>query len=221
MRGSKRDLKKRVKAVSAYARKTGGKEPRSTLLIICEGGTEKNYFINLKDKLKLTPLEVEIIDQGAAALTIVKKAIERIDSRKNDSLRANYDEVWCIIDVEIPVQPSMKKAIALARKEKIKIALTNPCFEYWFILHFKETTKRFNNNKQVLAHLREHYYDGYSKNEEIIKEFCKRIYEIRDDAIENAKRCCRAGNWGNDLTKHNPSTDVYKVVEKLIAISKM
>jgi hypothetical protein len=48
------------------------------------------------------------------------------------------DEFWCIFDVEWPKNhPGLKEAIEQARQNGIQLAVSNPCFEIWLILHFQ------------------------------------------------------------------------------------
>ncbi|MER0242846.1 RloB family protein [Streptomyces sp. HSW2009] len=46
--------------------------------------------------------------------------------------------VWCVVDVEAPApHASLDEAIALARRSGVRMALSNPCFELWLLLHIK------------------------------------------------------------------------------------
>ena len=47
-------------------------------------------------------------------------------------------EYWCVIDVDqhANLVPAVEKAIA----NGISVAVSNPCVELWFILHFQDQT---------------------------------------------------------------------------------
>jgi len=48
------------------------------------------------------------------------------------------DEFWCVFDVEWPRnRPGLIDAIERARQNNIRLAVSNPCFELWLILHYK------------------------------------------------------------------------------------
>lgn len=50
--------------------------------------------------------------------------------------------MWCIFDVEWPRNhPNLDVAVALARKHGIGLAISNPCFELWLVLHHKDFDK--------------------------------------------------------------------------------
>lgn len=69
-------------------------------------------------------------------MTLVTTAIER---KAKDG--EEIDEIWCVFDVESPKShPNLLNAIALAKKNGINLAISNPCFELWLILHFEDQT---------------------------------------------------------------------------------
>jgi hypothetical protein len=59
------------------------------------------------------------------------------------------DEIWCVFDVEWPRNhPGLKEAVDRARGNGINLAISNPCFELWLILHFQDLT-RWSDNDDV------------------------------------------------------------------------
>lgn len=74
---------------------------------------------------------MSLVDKAVAA----KKASERAE-RKGKG-RA-YDEVWCMFDVD--EHPRLREAIEKASANGVHLAITNPCIELWFILHFEDQT---------------------------------------------------------------------------------
>ena len=73
---------------------------------------------------------------GAVPLTLVETAIN-LQSQNGD-----IDEYWCLYDVEAPdPHPNLDRARDLAQAHQIRTAVSNPCFEIWFLLHFKAHTR--------------------------------------------------------------------------------
>jgi hypothetical protein len=64
---------------------------------------------------------------------------------------AEIDEVWCVFDVEWPKndpdvqKKALKEAVEEARKGGVKLAISNPCFELWLILHFQDESRWLYN----------------------------------------------------------------------------
>jgi hypothetical protein len=61
---------------------------------------------------------------------------------------AEIDEFWCVFDVEWPRNhPGLEEAVWQARANSIKLAVSNPCFELWLILHFQDHAAWLDNNQ--------------------------------------------------------------------------
>ncbi|WP_055534778.1 RloB family protein [Streptomyces graminilatus] len=111
-------------------------------LIYCEGEcTEDQYFEGLKQELRPLPVTICLGGEHGEPMSLVKSAIkhrERAPQSPADRC-TSYDEVWCVVDVEAPTpHPSLDEALKLARQAGVNIALSNPCFELWILLHFRD-----------------------------------------------------------------------------------
>ena len=60
---------------------------------------------------------------------------------------AEIDEFWCVFDVEWPRNHPGLRAIEQARANSIQLAISNPCFELWLILHFQDHSSWLDNNQ--------------------------------------------------------------------------
>lgn len=211
--------RKRIK--STYQRRGPFREPRKAILIVCEGTkTEPLYFEYLKRKLRLQPLEMTIEGRGVRTLNLVERAIAVKTKRKesSDTFIDEYDDVFCVSDVEVPREDNtISDAIILAEANKIKVILTNPCFEYWYILHYKKTHRGFDNNGQVIKQFKKHLPDYEKCNTKI----CEAVYQDTDKAIKHAEELEESVPWSDDLRKHNSSTHVHRLVKLILEISRM
>ena len=122
-------VSRKQRRIDELERPKASKEPRKSILIVSEGRkVEPIYFNSLKSSLKLAMVEVEIVGEGAAPITVVDKAIELREERvrivnANKSLtKAAYELVYCVIDVEAP-QPheSLARAIDKAKGNKLEV----------------------------------------------------------------------------------------------------
>jgi hypothetical protein len=67
-----------------------------------------------------------------------------IDRKSDDEI----DECWCVFDVEWPQNhPHLREAVQLAKDNGIRLAVSNPCFELWLILHFEDQTAHLNTDQ--------------------------------------------------------------------------
>lgn len=123
-------------------RSVGTRRPRRTLLVFCEGErTEPEYLNALKREravrdVAAVDLRVETGHGGAVPETLVSLAADA--RRRSAEEDGEIDEFWCVYDVEWPRNhPGLKGALNKAQQNGIRLAISNPCFELWLILHFK------------------------------------------------------------------------------------
>ncbi|WP_130798377.1 RloB family protein [Streptomyces otsuchiensis] len=124
--------------------RAGRRSPeKRRVLVYCEDECAgRQYFLGLRAELRYHPVQIAIGDGCGEPLGLVRDAIahrKRAPTSPADR-RSGYDEVWCVIDVESPPHARLHEALALARGENIRVALTNPCFDLWILLHFSDVT---------------------------------------------------------------------------------
>lgn len=106
---SKKDKKKQsnnsfghARSKHDYHRQHGQKAPGKVVVIVCEGKeTEPNYFSALRQKFRLSNLNVQVFPSKGAPINVVNCAID--EKKKLDE---PTDEVWCVFDTENPINNS-------------------------------------------------------------------------------------------------------------------
>lgn len=165
-------------------------------------------------------VNVEVVGTGAAPITVVGHAVELKKEKqriaKRSTTEVEYDIIYCVIDVEAPTpHQSLSRAVNKARGNGLEVILSNPCFEYWYILHFKKTSAMFNRSRDVKSALRRRHHPAYSESDTTIFDV---VYPKTSDAIKHSKEVLREQhNDAEDLRDCNPSTHVHKIVEYLQA----
>jgi hypothetical protein len=132
---------RRRRSPKPLRRTTGIRPPRKTLLVFCEGArTEPEYLEALRREPSVretaaVDIRIDTDSAGFTPLGLVRKAIAaRAKALAEDG---EIDEIWCIFDVEWPKNhPGLIEAKKLADSHGIGIAVSNPCFEVWLVLHF-------------------------------------------------------------------------------------
>lgn len=121
-----------------------------------------------------------------------------------------YDEVWCVFDVDEHAR--FQAARELAQRKEIGLAVSNPCFELWLILHFREQGAPLTSKRAVellAKHIRD--YHKHVRYEEMVTGYA--------DAVERAasleRRHREVGTEGG-----NPSTGVYHLTERIRQLGK-
>lgn len=191
------------------------------ILIVTEGKiTELNYFKALRDRLRLNATEVVVVHpNGTDPLTLVKEANELRNKRKREaktSLVVEYDEVWVVFDLEqthSERRQQAKDAKESGNKLGIRFAESDPCFEFWLLLHEDYTTKPFPDCESVTVRLKE-VWPGYSKDGKPSEEFLNKLLT----AITNAEKCREYHMASGGIC--NPSTTVDKLALILNATAR-
>ncbi len=193
-----------------------GIRPRATILIVGEGErTEPHYFEGLKKAVEARGgLTVRVKKgRGRSAEDVVNEALNEM------GLRA-YDEVWCVIDVEGPGHTGpLQRARELAEKHRITLCMSNPSFEVWILAHFERTRKHFPDAAAVIAEINKHWQKAFpgQKYEKGDAALFERLRDQRDAAISNARSVRESDHPGvHDTAKANSSTDVYRLVSRLL-----
>lgn len=199
--------------MSAFTRKQNTRKPRKVIRIYTEGEkTEPNYLGSIKNELRINEIDIKINGRGDHTLHLVEWVKEKKDEDKED---VDFETEWWIV-FDKDEHKDFNKAINLAQKNNINIAYSNECFELWFILHFEylQTSLGRDKFKPKLTKL---LGKKYEKNSSDIYELIKIKEKI---AICNAKKLEKFHNDQKIISfeKRDPSTTVYKLVERLRAL---
>lgn len=200
------------------------RHPRESVLIVCEGEkTETQYFDAMRNELRLQKfVEVHVDSKpgGSDPTSVVDYAIflraEREKIALTSPILTAYDVVWCVVDVETPrTHPTLGSALDKAKAHKLRVVLSNPFFEYWFLLHFEKVTTPFNKDKDLHDALKK-VHSSYKKS----RIGFNILYPRTETAIKYSEEVLHETGCREDLRNHNPSTHVHRVVKCLQQIAK-
>lgn len=157
---------------------------------------------------------------GGTANETVERAISK-KKQSNRSTSASYDEIWCVLDVEgedAKHFSTLRSAMDKAKLNELMVVLSNPCFEVWYIAHFEESSERFATSQAVERKLNRLWNAKFNeKYDKVASNHYQRLKIMTIDAIGNAEATCNNHLKNEpDFTKHNSSTQAYKLVEHLM-----
>lgn len=193
-------------------RRSSRREQGKTVLIVCDGEkTEPAYFRRLRDGWNLRPVQIVAGQGDGDPKTIVDRAVRMRDEHAQSNADG-FDEVWCVYDSDSRTRQQLNNALTLANSEGIQVALSVPCFEFWFLLHYVFTTSPHMICSSVISALKDHIA-GYEKNSSPSDELMERT----DEALGNAKQL-RSDSVVNQ--RGYPRTDVDKLVQELKSLKR-
>lgn len=215
-----RKARRYERKLDSYDRRPGARRPGRCILIVCEGAeTEPNYFASLREYLKLSTISVKIEDRAGAPISVVEAARAQVQKRKQDIRDGRtdappFEAAWCVFDVENPNRnQTFDRAVQVADQNDFQLAVSNPAFEFWYLLHFEPTTRPFVDGNELKDYLKR-YLPAYHP---ALPVFDGLVSSIRT-AIRNARNILENSPY-REQRFPNPSTRVHLLVEELIEMS--
>ena len=187
---------------------------KPVMLIIAEGRnqTETLYFDSFNNSKSL--YTIKIVKGGNK--TSPAKLLHKLEEQWHEyQLDERYGDIAFIV-LDLDIDP--KKATEIKRLSVetgfVTFIISNPCFEVWFLLHFRYSTKGYIDGESVIKDLKK-YLPAYTKSSNVSVV----IDDLLQDALNNANKLEEYYNsldykWPS--VSRNPWTDVHKVINKLL-----
>jgi hypothetical protein len=172
-----------------------------------EGHTEVDYYsmnvFKSQRQYQVKPLRGKRNDQSTPKQTI---KLARAAEAENRLKRG--DEIWMLIDVDDWSAEEIEGAIQWAsEKDYRKLAISNPKFELFLLLHFEEG-KGCTTGATVDRRLKKHWPE-YDKHVPPTK--------FNNETVGNAVERSKIRRSSNAAMPPNGSTDAYRLAEQLLA----
>ena len=196
------------------------------LIIIASEGvlTEPQYFRALASRFTNSKVKVYPLEREDVTASSPERVISELDSFKDVYPDLNSDdEFWLVIDVDHWGDTKLTKIAQECNQKGYTLAVSNPCFELWLLLHIKfldeyspDTLAAFLENPRVTRNrtrLDRELLDQlgeYNKSNLNVDQFLPFV----EQAIQRARDLDIRPNdrWPNDL-----GSRVYLLAEKIIA----
>ncbi len=204
---------------SKKVRDNSHRKTKPVILIIAEGTneTETQYFRSFQYQEAEYVIRVLCTGHKTDPEGMLKKLESYWNDNGFDAERG--DLAFVVVDLDC----NEEKAQLISRLEKestiAEFVVSNPCFEMWFLLHFKYSTKAFSSGNAVIDELKK-YIPDYEKNMDVSTIIQSRL----SDAIGNVERL-RQYHQDNEhkwpSKDCNPYTEVYKIIDVINSIKNM
>ncbi len=188
-------------------RKSKINEPYKCFVIASEGAdTERIYFQEIQSHYQRT-LQIKLVEisflerkgeeerRKSGHIDILKQ----LDAyKKRFQIDKQQDEFWVVMDRDSRNNPlkNIDKIAQICSQKKYQLAISNPKFEFWLLLHLKDITeftieerqeilesKKINANRDVLEKLLSELLQGYDKSKYNVEMLVPKI----PFAIQQAK----------------------------------
>jgi hypothetical protein len=199
-----------------FVRRSGLRDAR-LFVIASEGAvTEPRYFNGLKERWHNPRIHVEVLIREQPGLSSPQQVLKALDRFKDDYQLRDGDQLWVVIDRDS--QSWKPRAMASAAREceqkEYFLAVSNPCFEIWLLLHFEDVPKQSDMRKRKLIE------NANSLLKTEVARHCSATCEYIDNFLPHTRVAIARGEvldskpgerWPSQL-----GTRVYRLVRQLI-----
>jgi hypothetical protein len=197
-----------AKKQKRFERKSNIRELRPVFLIATEGGKTEPDYLNMRIfKSREASIKIEVLPsrKNSSPLSVLK----RMEKYIRDYEIKKRDQIWLVIDKDQWEDEDLEKLYKWSKEYQYRnLAVSNPQFEYWLLLHF-EDGYNIQGKRDCMKRLNCHC-PNYDKSQLPVEKFTP---DKIKDAVRRAK------------TKDNPpcekwpiktGTTVYRMIERLI-----
>jgi hypothetical protein len=183
---------------------------KNLFVIATEGiKTERQYFAIFDGRDSIVHVRCLRKNQGNSPIQVLKQMQAHLDEF---SLRKN-DQAWLVVDKDQWTEEQLAQLFEWSEQDNnYGLALSNPKFEYWLLLHFEDASGA-TTSQRCTAQLRRHlpnYDKGIDRR--------KFTTEAIQNAISRAKQAdippC------SDWPRTPPGTTVYRLVQLIMDLGK-
>lgn len=191
-------------------RRTGTQPRRYIIRVLTEGKkTEPGYLVEWGRHNKR--VHVQLSDYGMSPDALVTRAKAHLQNQPRRREDRDFDEIWCVFDTDEHVH--LRQAITEAGHSGINVAVSNPCFELWLVLHVRDHTS-YIDRRAVQRLSREL---GLSDGKKIAEAAKDTLVNCFPDAKRRAQELDQRHADNDSPPRSNPSTDVWRLVDAIRA----
>ena len=168
----------------------------------------RQYF----DFFRSTKIQFKVLEtqDGKSA---PEHVLHRLDEYMREYEFGDGDEFWLVCDCDHWINSGHVKNLVRVMQEcgqkGIRVALSNPCFELWLLLHFAEFP---TNHKLTRAQIEKHIRDAVGSYDKT------KVYKLPIDSarVKAAVRRSKANQPSSSDIPDRPQTAVHEIIEDLV-----
>lgn len=192
------------------SRPVAGREQRRIVKVLCEGAiTEPQYLSQITRRYRgVVRVDIEDSVAGCAPLSLVAHAKAMLAENKRARRKTgtdNFDEIWCVFDVD--EHPNLAQAKQEAADVGIQVAVSNPCFELWLLLHTCDQTA-YIERKDLQKTCRD---AGLIQGKHVSTDLIDQLDQARTRAVYLETK----HQQDNSPEDSNPSTGVWRLTDRI------
>jgi hypothetical protein len=173
--------------------------------------TEPEYLDALKrlpEIAEVVSVDISIEEKGATPMHLVESACA---DKRCSGLDVDY--YWCVFDVEFPKRhPYLDRARQMANDNGVNLAISNPCFEVWLILHHRNHRGHLSTDEAIRLRRELDGADGKHLDGSIYMKHASKAVR-RAQALRKKHQ-----DEGTNFPEDNPSSSVDEIVTHIRSV---
>ena len=185
---------------------------RRSLLVFTEGKVTEEVYLNFYRR-RHRGVSVSVDRFHGPPLSLVERAAAAKKNEEREERRGRNwapDEIWCVFDVD--THPRIDEATMLAAENGIKVAISSPCIELWFALHFDDQTA-YIDARAAQRRAAEYLSGGKRLTDDDLDALAERYADAKGRAIALARK----HRLDDRQAPGNPSTGVWRLIDSIAA----
>lgn len=187
----------------SFSRAIPSRPYRKRFVVATEGSDTERIYFSMFNSRNSTVQVVLLKSKGKTSPGQVFDRLKRADVGKND-------QAWMVIDHDNCEERELNHVFQACNSFGYKMALSNPMFEYWLLLHFE--IGNGVNAANVTARLKKYLPDFTKSHVELLK--------IKPGITDAIKRAEQKDRPPCDKWPITTGTTVYRLVKELLNAAK-
>ena len=187
------------------------KRIRGVIRIHAEGRVTEPEYLEKLARRHRDKVRIEFGRLGEGPDSLVDGACKDMDENRRSQRRCDplYEQVWCVFDVD--AHPNISHAVDKALQKGIEIAVSNPCFELWLVLHRQDQTAYIerHDTQRLARNL------GLTKGKALGERVFDDLMHTYEDAKKRAMGLDLMHERNHSPPRSNPSTGVWRLVDTI------
>ena len=168
--------------------------------------TERQYFECIRsDAVHLSFAQTSGLDPKS----LVRNARAELNLKHRRTSDIDFDELWCVFDVD--QHERLAEALSDAKHSNVQIAISNPCFELWLVLHVRDQNA-FISRSSIQKQSQEL---GLTDGKHLKPNACEDLKESTMDAKRRAIQLSESHRQTGASCTENPSSTVWRLADRL------
>jgi len=181
------------------------------ILVYVEGARTEEDYVVFWHRRHRTEVRVTVAEEHGVPMTLVDLAVGAKANGEREQRRGrgdSWDEIWCVFDEDS--HPRLAGAIAKAEANGINLAVSSPCIELWFVLHYEDQTAFIERHA---AQSRARDLLGCDKG--LSDDALEQLAERHDAARARATALDDKHGGDGSPPRSNPSSEMWKLIDEI------